>query len=134
MATVGQPDAMRRITVHYVNPPVAGAGDAHVYCLDDEVLDYVIGDVLQDQMKMMACIDSHSVLRALDVHNDFSVVAAMQDDNDDPDNMTYEVYTSYEIVADSYPPFLSVTQKRQLSYMSVHFQTLRNHHYIGLQA
>ncbi|BAF18567.1 E3 ubiquitin-protein ligase BIG BROTHER [Oryza sativa Japonica Group] len=50
MATVGQPDAMRRITVHYVNPPpIAGAGEAHVDGLDDEVLDYVIGDVLQDQ-------------------------------------------------------------------------------------
>jgi hypothetical protein len=42
---------MRRITVHYVNPPpIAGAGEAHVDGLDDEVLDYVIGDVLQDQV------------------------------------------------------------------------------------
>uniref|UniRef100_A0A0E0NJA5 Uncharacterized protein n=1 Tax=Oryza rufipogon TaxID=4529 RepID=A0A0E0NJA5_ORYRU len=31
VATVGQPGAMRRITVHYVNLlPVAGAGEAHV--------------------------------------------------------------------------------------------------------
>ncbi|KAL5223947.1 hypothetical protein ABZP36_010586 [Zizania latifolia] len=50
MATVGQPGPTRRITVHYVNPPVAGAGqEANVDGLDDGVLDYVIGDALQDQ-------------------------------------------------------------------------------------
>uniref|UniRef100_A0A0D9WL85 RING-type domain-containing protein n=1 Tax=Leersia perrieri TaxID=77586 RepID=A0A0D9WL85_9ORYZ len=49
MATVGHPDAMRRITVHYVNPPFTGTGEVHADGLDDEVLGYVIGDVLQDQ-------------------------------------------------------------------------------------
>lgn len=49
MATVGQPDAMRRITVHYVNPPTRGTEEANFEGLDNDFLEFVIGDVLQDQ-------------------------------------------------------------------------------------
>ena len=47
MATVGQPDALRRITVHY------GTDEADFDGLDDGLLGIVIGDVLQDQVYIM---------------------------------------------------------------------------------
>ncbi|XP_062233735.1 E3 ubiquitin ligase BIG BROTHER-related-like isoform X2 [Phragmites australis] len=49
MATVGQPGAMRRITVHYSNSPTRNTGDANLEGLDDDHLPFVLGDVLQDQ-------------------------------------------------------------------------------------
>jgi len=50
MATVGQPDALRRITVHY------GTDEADFDGLDDGLLGIVIGDVLQDQESLYQSI------------------------------------------------------------------------------
>uniref|UniRef100_J3MAV7 RING-type domain-containing protein n=1 Tax=Oryza brachyantha TaxID=4533 RepID=J3MAV7_ORYBR len=153
MATVGQPDAMRRITVHYVNPPIAGAGEVSAAdgLDDDQVLDYVIGDVLQGQeglyqsilygshyyhgenssggeattstaseidqqiaydlvyARQLQGLENLTIDTPADEDDDISCVpspsdsetdepsegnneeeVAVQDDNDDPDNMTYE--------------------------------------------
>ncbi|RLN13079.1 hypothetical protein C2845_PM09G01150 [Panicum miliaceum] len=46
MATVGQPGALRRITVHYANSPTRSTGDAD---LDDDLLQFVLADLLPGQ-------------------------------------------------------------------------------------
>jgi E3 ubiquitin-protein ligase BIG BROTHER-like protein len=49
MATVGQPGALRRITVHYANSPTRRTGDADLDDLDDDLLQFVLADLLPGQ-------------------------------------------------------------------------------------
>ncbi|RCV19926.1 hypothetical protein SEVIR_4G015200v4 [Setaria viridis] len=49
MATVGQPGALRRITVHYANSPTRSTGEADLEDLDDDLLQFVIADLLPNQ-------------------------------------------------------------------------------------
>ncbi|CAL5050561.1 unnamed protein product [Urochloa decumbens] len=49
MATVGQPGALRRITVHYANSPTRSTGDADLDDLDDDLLQFVLSDLLPGQ-------------------------------------------------------------------------------------
>jgi len=62
MATVGQPGALRRITVHYANSPTRSTGDADLDDLDDDLLQFVLADLLSGQV---CCFVSESPLSRL---------------------------------------------------------------------
>jgi len=49
MATVGQPSALRRITVHYANSPTRSTGDADLDELEEDLLQSVFADLLPCQ-------------------------------------------------------------------------------------
>ncbi|KAJ1257725.1 hypothetical protein BS78_10G018500 [Paspalum vaginatum] len=49
MATVGQPGVLRRITVHYANSPTRSTAEANLDDLDDDLLQFVLADVLPGQ-------------------------------------------------------------------------------------
>jgi len=49
MATVGQPGALRRITVHYANSPTRSTGDADLEELEEDLLQSVFADLLPCQ-------------------------------------------------------------------------------------
>nr|CAB3469301.1 unnamed protein product [Digitaria exilis] len=49
MATVGQPGALRRVTVHYANSPTRSTGDADLQDLDEDLLPYLLSEVLPGQ-------------------------------------------------------------------------------------
>ncbi|OEL32710.1 hypothetical protein BAE44_0006270 [Dichanthelium oligosanthes] len=88
MATVGQPGVLRRITVHYANSPTRSTGEADLDDLDDDLLQFVLADILPD----ISCVPSPSDSDDDHDHHDHGDEEAdRQDDNDDdPDNMTYE--------------------------------------------
>jgi E3 ubiquitin-protein ligase BIG BROTHER-like protein len=50
MATVGQPGALRRITVHYANSPTRRTGEADLEDIDDDLLQFVLADILPNQV------------------------------------------------------------------------------------
>jgi hypothetical protein len=64
MATVGQSGALRRVTVHYASSPTRGAVvEVSLDDLDDELLQFVLADLLPGQVRAPSSPSARACMR-----------------------------------------------------------------------